>query len=196
VKSVQTSGLKGAYALSWEVPVDFTDKTNWQYKEYGYYLIWKRRFSKLLVWYTNPFPIQTVLFHRSLFTDNGGFDSNLDVLEDWDLWIRYTYRNDFQLVEKTTSKYKVPAHSDEAQNRLKPFEKAREYITNKQAQLGNIDLDIPAIKKMLADYQQEELFFSISRASLKHRLLNNPLGRILYRHRESIRRWQRKLKIW
>lgn len=195
VKAVQTSGLNGAYALGWEVPVSFTDKENWQYTEYGYYLIWKRRFSKMLVWHTNPFPIQTVLFHRRLFEENGGFDLTLDVLEDWDLWIRYTYRNDFQLVEKTTSKYKVPVHPDHAQERLKPFEAAREYIYNKQATLGTIEADIPTIKKMLADYQREEIFMSISRESIKQKLLNNPLGRFLYRRRESLRRVYRKMKL-
>lgn len=193
VKAVQTSGLNGAYALGWEVPVSFSDKNNWQYHEHDHCLIWKRPFSKILVWHTNPFPIQTVLFHRALFNENGGFDTHLNVLEDWDLWIRYTLHNDFKMVKKTTSKYKVPWQRDQAEERLKPFEEARTYIYAKQAQLGTMNLDIPTIKQMLSDYQKEEVFISISRSSLKQKLTNHFLGRYLYRKRDVFRRIYAKI---
>ena len=38
----------------------------------------------------------------------GGFDSSLDYLEDWDLWVRYAQRTKYICVEKTTSLYRVP----------------------------------------------------------------------------------------
>src|SRR5207249_3936601 len=55
-----------------------------------------------------------VLFHRSLYERYGGFAEDMDQLEDWNLWTRYTLEDDFVLVEKTTSKYRVPASAREA----------------------------------------------------------------------------------
>ena len=34
---------------------------------------------------------------------------DMDQLEDWNLWTRYTLEDDFVMVDKTTSKYRVPA---------------------------------------------------------------------------------------
>lgn len=56
----------------------------------------------------NYFPIQTVLFERNLFTERGGFDEDLDTLEDWLLWYKYAQGNIFTFVEKSTSIFRTP----------------------------------------------------------------------------------------
>lgn len=73
----------------------------------------------------NSFPIQAVLFERSLFEDRGGLDEDLDMLEDWALWQKYTHRTSFTYVPKTTSIYRTPlshkAHSSRAAHLNKDY---------------------------------------------------------------------------
>jgi glycosyltransferase involved in cell wall biosynthesis len=52
--------------------------------------------------------IQSVLFRRSLYQRYGGLDESLGDSADWDLWLRYSYRNDFLFIEKTTSLFRSP----------------------------------------------------------------------------------------
>ncbi len=40
------------------------------------------------------------MFSRRLYEEFGGFDSSLDYLEDWDLWVRYAQRTKYICVEK------------------------------------------------------------------------------------------------
>lgn len=57
----------------------------------------------------NYIPIQSILFRQSLYLERGGFDEELEWLEDWNLWLRYGYKNQFLYVPKTTSLFRVPA---------------------------------------------------------------------------------------
>src|SRR5690606_21220136 len=57
----------------------------------------------------NFIPIQAIVFKRQLFEQRGGFDVELDQLEDWHLWLRYGYRNTFRFIGKTTSLFRSPA---------------------------------------------------------------------------------------
>lgn len=56
----------------------------------------------------NYIPIQAIIFKANLFRERGGFDVNLDYLEDWHLWQRYAHGNQFIYVPKTTSMYRTP----------------------------------------------------------------------------------------
>jgi glycosyltransferase involved in cell wall biosynthesis len=57
----------------------------------------------------NLFPLQSVLFRRSLYDRLGGFDETLDALEDWDLWLRYAAAGPFVPVAEVTSLFRMPA---------------------------------------------------------------------------------------
>ena len=57
----------------------------------------------------NFIPIQAILFKRELYEQHGGFDTELDQLEDWNLWLRYGYGNRFIYVPKTTSMFRSPS---------------------------------------------------------------------------------------
>jgi hypothetical protein len=48
------------------------------------------------------------VFHRALYERYGGFDLDLENLEDWNMWVRYSSELDFKLVPKTTSMYRTP----------------------------------------------------------------------------------------
>lgn len=69
---------------------------------------YRQPFCRLYLTMNNYFPIQTVMFHKSLFDMYGGFREHLDVLEDWDLWLRYASHEDFEFIDRITSIYRVP----------------------------------------------------------------------------------------
>ncbi len=66
-------------------------------------------FSLLQFIVGNFIPINAVLFHRSLYKAAGGFDSGIDRLEDWLLWMRYAaIEPDWINVPHATAIYNVP----------------------------------------------------------------------------------------
>jgi hypothetical protein len=65
-----------------------------------------------------------VVFERQLFIDRGGFDEDMDALEDWMLWIRYAWNHRFVYVPKVTSMYRVPVDPVKAQERDAAFSKS------------------------------------------------------------------------
>ena len=92
----------------------------------------RKRFNLIRLTLHNFLPIQTVMFHREVFESLGGFDESLDVLEDWDLWIRFASKYEFYTVFKTCSLYKVPAENDLAHTRRMQFDNALKAVQKKQ----------------------------------------------------------------
>ena len=74
-------------------------------------------FSREALWSENFLSIQSVLFHRGLYSRNGGFDEALPYFEDWDLWIRYSRECAFVQVDAITSTFRVPAEPNIQQAR-------------------------------------------------------------------------------
>ena len=74
-------------------------------------------FQKILHQKQGQLPIQAILFKRSLYEDLGGFDPELENLEDWNLWVRYSATTQFKLIPKTTSMYRTPWDIDEKSRR-------------------------------------------------------------------------------
>jgi GT2 family glycosyltransferase len=128
-------GVKGAYGLSWETPTRVIDREAAKYEEVTYVTLHRHPFDRLTLWHHNIFPIQAVLFHRSLYERYGGFAEEMDQLEDWNLWTRYTLEDDFLLVEKTTSKYRVPATAREAAARQALLDRAYADALERQRKL-------------------------------------------------------------
>jgi len=103
----RTPDAKAAYALSFEVKSDFVGG---EYNEYTYTTseVFHQPWDYFVLKDHNFIPIQAILFSRSLFLDRGGFDLELEQLEDWNLWLRYGFLNLFVFVPKTTSLFKTP----------------------------------------------------------------------------------------
>lgn len=97
-------------------------------------------YNRLLLCYMNYFPIQSVMFHRSLYETMGGFDESLDILEDWDLWLRYSTKENFIFIPKVTSVYYTP---------YKGVKKSSRNIVMKQTE-----------KKIIEKYKSYELHLS------------------------------------
>ena len=104
----------GVYGLAWEAPIHWLDKKGEEFREGAPFTRFAVPFDRFALWQQNFLPIQAVLFHRRLWQQHGGFLEDMDQLEDWNLWTRYTLAEDFLLVPKTTSKYRVPG--DETAN--------------------------------------------------------------------------------
>ena len=102
-----------------KIQITYTNENKTYYNEEDFYTT--RTFYQDFDYETlrdhNYFPIQSVLFKRSLFLEKGGFDESLVYLEDWNLWLRYAFDNKFVYVPKTTSLYRVPSDAKISQQR-------------------------------------------------------------------------------
>lgn len=107
MEAVNESGKKAAYSVAHEA-VSIYSKKKEDYITVYKHIRYRQPFCRIFLSVNNYLPIQTVMFHRSLFEQYGGFRENLDALEDWDLWLRYVSHEDFIFVDQVTSLYRVP----------------------------------------------------------------------------------------
>lgn len=102
--------LSAAYSLAVEVYTDISaDKTSYTETVLHTPAIFHQEWDYSVMEHHNFIPIQSILFHRHLYEKWGGFDVELDQLEDWHLWQRYGYGANFKYVAKTTSLFRSPA---------------------------------------------------------------------------------------
>lgn len=76
----------------------------------------------------NYIPIQAIIFRRSLYEERGGFNVQLDQLEDWHLWLRYGYKSVFEYVPKTTSLFRIPGSEDRRLERARKLHAAYDQV--------------------------------------------------------------------
>lgn len=108
-----------AYSYAWEVPTDTTLFSEGQYREAAYTVpsVLQEEYEYETLVHHNLMAIQSILFKRSLFEERGGFDVDLEVLEDWVLWVCYGYRNKIIRVPKVTSLFRTPLDEKIRQDR-------------------------------------------------------------------------------
>ncbi len=99
-----------AYSLSWELVTHMGSNHLPESEELVLNPIYQQEFDIESLLHHNYIPIQSLLFQRELFINRGGFNINLDLLEDWNLWLRYAFNNEFVYVPKTTSLFRTPAN--------------------------------------------------------------------------------------
>ena len=106
----QHAGAAAAYSLSWEVATDATTLAAGGYTElsHGVPTVHREPFGHAALRHHNLMAIQSVLFERRLFEERGGFDEDMDALEDWTLWNVYAHGRLFVHVPKVTSLYRTP----------------------------------------------------------------------------------------
>jgi glycosyltransferase involved in cell wall biosynthesis len=113
----------------------------------------RETFSLLHLLAGNYLPINAVLFHRSLFERAGGFDEDIDCLEDWLLWLRYAaIEPEWQCVPQITAVYYTPLNRNE---RRKAF-RAWHEIVHKRMRSINPILSVATLQRDL------QLHFSIA----------------------------------
>lgn len=104
--------LDAAYSLAFEVATRVNDdKTH--YVEELFYTppVFRQPWDYEVMQRHNFIPIQSIMFKKELYQRWGGFDLELDQLEDWNLWLCYGYEANFRYIEKTTSLFRTPAES-------------------------------------------------------------------------------------
>ena len=181
--AAEVAHVKGAYALAWETLTDIRDNDRAEYVEIAHLTRFREAFNRLTLWHHNFMPIQTVLFHRDLYARYGGFAEDMDQLEDWNLWTRYTLEDDFLLVEKTTSKYRVPAGARESAGRQERLDRAYRDAVERQREL-RVTLSPREISRMAEDYARTQSLVMVSRSDVRNFVVARPwLARIAaWRH--------------
>lgn len=128
---MQQPAYKVAYSYAFDTPIRVLSRSPYRYEIEAYRQTVRERFNRLRLLHHNLFPIQAVMFAREVWQQLGGLDETLDMLEDWDMWVRYASRYDFLCVEKTTSIYRVPASSDETSKRQDKLDEALQTVRQK-----------------------------------------------------------------
>jgi GT2 family glycosyltransferase/LmbE family N-acetylglucosaminyl deacetylase len=124
---LEKTDVVAAYSLAWEVITDSTELVNGQYSEIDHTIppALRQEFDYDVLLHHNFMPIQSVLFERQLFEERGGFEEDMDALEDWVLWKKYAaLGNQFAYVPKVTSMFRTPSDPDKTRQRIDAFELA------------------------------------------------------------------------
>jgi GT2 family glycosyltransferase len=135
VRELARSTASVAYSFAWEVPTTVLSTQPLKYEEALPFARYREHFSRFALWHHDFLPIQSVLFNRSLCADIGGFAEDMDQLEDWNLWTRFAAKHDFVMVNKTTSKYRVPASAEAAGLRQDALDRAYADAVARQADI-------------------------------------------------------------
>jgi glycosyltransferase involved in cell wall biosynthesis len=183
--------VAGAYALAWETHTAAIEGANGGYHEVMHVTRHRQPFDRITLWHHNYLPIQAVLFHRSLYERHGGFDADMDQLEDWNLWTRYTLSDDFVLVGKTTSKYRVPADASLAAGRQARLDLAYAHALERQRAM-RVTFSPREISEMADAYARRETVVMVTRGDLRRFVRERPLVARLAAWRQPALEWMRR----
>ena len=128
--------LAAAYALSLKVPMSIQSYDPLVYTLEPGYPFRGGPFSLGRLCYQNFLPIQSVMFRRELFLRHGGFDVELERLEDWNLWIRYFTTGDAEFIDEVTSSFRVPVALREHLQRSATLDRYYRLALQKQREAG------------------------------------------------------------
>lgn len=187
------------YSASHEVPTEFVQLTAESaiYRE-GPISLKYREFSRLVLWQENLMPVQAVLFHRSLYDEFGGFDEDLDQLEDWVLWVRYSCATDFTSILRVTSRYRVPMSSTIALARQAKLHDAYTDALERQRAM-RVTLSPFEVVAMTEEQAQQQAIIHVSRQTVRKLLVRIPFMRSLLSAqagwRRSIRALYRRFSV-
>ncbi|MBR0491135.1 MAG: glycosyltransferase [Clostridia bacterium] len=143
---------KLAYTTSFESKIEVKSREpKYEYIEESRVLVHNRPFSRVRLLTMNLFPIQAVMFEKTIFEKYGGLDEELDNLEDWEMWQRFSTENAFLYVPKTTSLYRVPAKAENYKERQEEldsyYKKAKEKVDSRKITIEPQEL-LEEIKNM------------------------------------------------
>lgn len=142
--------VPGVYGIAWEVPTERICEEPLQYRESAPLHRYQMPFNHLTLWVHNYIPIQCAMFKRELYLKHGGFEEDMDQLEDWNLWTRFTLDARFELVDKTTSLYRVPLCQDASHSRQIALDLAYKHALARQRQM-KLGIDPRTLMEALAN---------------------------------------------
>lgn len=149
ITSLTETDAKVAYAVAEEHQITIQSTSPYLFTVKRKLIRYHHPFNRLLLCYMNIFPIQSVMFEKTLYEKCGGFDEDLEILEDWDLWLRYALEEPFQFVDTVTSIYYTPFKNRKKLSRdislheaeQKVIEKHKSYYYTANAQQINKEMD-------------------------------------------------------
>jgi hypothetical protein len=191
VEAARRARAKGAYGYAWETHTRVIDAERAIYEETRNVPRHRRHFDRLALWHQNFLPIQAVLFHRSLWERHGGFAEDMDQLEDWNLWTRYTIEDEFVPVQKTTSKYRVPDDPRAAAARQAKLDAAYAGAVERQRQL-RLTLSPREIAQMAETYSHEQAVVHATRNAMRQIATSNRVFARVASWRAPTRAWFRR----
>lgn len=110
-----------AYAPGLEILTDINiDEKQYKEKKYTRFDALSQEWDYDILLNYN-FIINTAIARRELYIKRGGFDTSLEFLEDWNLWIRYGFKNIFYYTPKTTALFRTPNDPSNIIKRNKQF---------------------------------------------------------------------------
>jgi glycosyltransferase involved in cell wall biosynthesis len=190
---IKNPTLGAVYGLAYQVRTRIISHEPWEYQDVEHSLIYQQSFNRALLWHHNYLPIQTVLFQRSLYLQYGGFDTDLDNLEDWNLWVRYSLENDFLMVPKVTSLYRVPAVAQLATDRQHVLDDYYAKAQDKHALL-RVTLSPPQVLKIAESLSRELFVAGIPVSRLRNWVLSNRLLRRMYHPLRKVVHLMRRIR--
>lgn len=141
VAQLVLSRARVAYGTAFEVPTAW-DEEHQIVRQSAGEVVFDRPFTYVELCVRNIMPICSVLFERDLVAECGGLDPELDMQEDWDLWLRFARRaGRFARIRKTTSLYRVPLAAKDRQARETAL---LEYHERARAKHRQLTLELPA----------------------------------------------------
>jgi GT2 family glycosyltransferase len=173
LRAARAAKCKGAYAIGWETATRVIDSSRAEYVEVSHHAIHVQPFNRFVLWHHNYLPIQCVLFHRSLYEQYGGFEADMDQLEDWNLWTRYTLNDDFAFVEKTTSIYRIPAERAVQDERQQKLHNAYEAALLKQESMRAV-IAPREFARAVNDFVRTQTVVVVTEQDLRERISRSP----------------------
>jgi len=127
VTARRESGARVVYGNAWQV---YEKKCDGVWTETGRNPFPSLPFSRERLLVRNLAPVHTMLCEHSLLDELGGFDESLELMEDWDLWLRASRLADFHRIEDYTCEYRWRGDNS-VQLRRPEFPVCRRRITAK-----------------------------------------------------------------
>lgn len=131
VQELEIGTNKAAYSIAEESQIVVKSQDPYTFREKRRIVRYAQPFNRILLYHSNYIPIQSIMFQRDLYEQLGGFDEHLEVLEDWDVWARYSTMTDFTFVPEKTSVYYVPSVRRNKKKRASNLYYAEEALRNK-----------------------------------------------------------------
>ena len=146
---LEATHAKAAYAVAEERQIRVKSYSPYNFRVKRKFVRYRHPFNRILLCYMNIFPIQSVLFSRELYENYGGFNEELNVLEDWDLWLRYASHEMFAFENSITSVYYTPFKNRKKKTRDRlllgaeetVFSNYQKYMLHMTAQEVNDDMN-------------------------------------------------------
>jgi O-antigen biosynthesis protein len=140
VNNLLTSNYKLAFSdglQATQIRCPFNDKV---YSTIDLNLVLSEGFDYKDLLTRNFIPILCAMFHRCCIDDGTRFDTNMEVLEDWDFWIRIGKKYDFLHVKEITCEYRYRTDGSNTTGQLSHlWDWSRNHIKEKHGNLIQLE---------------------------------------------------------